>query len=155
MFKQYEILHGLPKEGQKIVYKNPTKFALQRCVVDNEALLTIGETYTVKKVNLNSSSTYVYLQEFHDDTLDEYRATQKFFSMHAFEWEKPKIEPSDLVGFTARDLRTLNRVYGYDVILYSDHVDVMTEPPIICNIDENQFIVSAKYEDFFTFKDGN
>lgn len=147
MFKQYEILHGLPKEGQKIVYKTPTKFALHRWAIDNEALLTLGETYTVKKVNLNSSSTYVYLQEFYDDTLDEYRETQKFFSMGAFEWEKPKIEPSDLVGFTARDLRTLNRVYGYGIILYPNFVHVMTEPPIICSIDENEYIVSAKYQD--------
>ena len=145
MFKTYEILHGLPKEGQKITYKNVTKFALHSNAIDNEALLTLGETYTVKKVNLNSSSTYVYLQEFHDDTLDEYRATQKFFSMQAFEWEKPKIEPSDLVGFTARDLRILNRVYGYGVILYSGYVTVMSDPPIICNIDDNEFIVSAKY----------
>jgi hypothetical protein len=147
MFKTEEILHGLPREGQKITYNNVTKFALHRDAINNEKLLTIGESYTVKRVNLNSSSTYVCLEEFWIEGLDEYRNNQKIFNMHAFSWEKPKIEPSDLIGLNVRRLQALNRSYGYSIELFTGYIHVMTDSPIICNIDDNQFIVSAKYID--------
>ncbi len=115
IFNSRKILHGLPKEGQKIKFVKPTKFAFHTDVIENEKLLEIGKEYTVKQTELNSSSTYVYLEEFWDDDLDMYRNNQKAFSMHAFEWKLPEINPDELIGLSVNDMGMLSGTYGIGV----------------------------------------
>jgi hypothetical protein len=117
IFNSRKILHGLPKEGQKIKFVKPTKFALHTNVIEDEKLLELGKEYTVKKTELNSSSTYVYLEEFWDDDLDMYRNNQKCFSVGAFEWQLPEINLDELIGLYISDMNMLSRTYGVGVEL--------------------------------------
>jgi len=116
LFDDRQFLHGLPVWGQKIKYVKPTEFAFHSNVIENEkSLLELGREYTVRRVQLNSSSTYVCLEEFWEEGLDEYRFNQKSFNMHAFEWEKPPIDPSMLIGRNPRDCAMLHNTYGCGV----------------------------------------
>jgi len=117
IFNSRKILHGLPKEGQKIKFTKPTKFALHTNVIEDEKLLELGKEYTVKKTELNSSSTYVYLEEFWDDDMDMYRNNQKAFSMHSFEWELPEINLDELIGLGQTDMCMLSNTYKVGVEL--------------------------------------
>lgn len=103
MFDKYQVFYNLPRPGTKITFAKKTKFAFFKNVIENEDLLELGAEYTVKKVNLNSSSTYVYLEEFWDENLDTYRFNQKAFNIGAFTWVPVEINPQDLIGFTVRD----------------------------------------------------
>lgn len=112
MFDDRQFLHGLPVRGQKIKYVRPTQFAFHTNVIEDEKnLLELGKEYTVRKVNLNSSSTYVFLEEFWDEGLDEYRFNQKFFNMHAFDWQMPEIDLDLLIGRDPRDAAYLHNTY--------------------------------------------
>ncbi len=115
IFNNRKILHGLPREGQKIRFLEPTKFAFHTNVIEDEKLLELGKEYTVKKTELNSSSTYVYLEEFWEDDMDMYRNNQKAFSRGAFEWELPDINLDELIGFQRNDMKRLSRTYGYGI----------------------------------------
>jgi hypothetical protein len=116
IFDDRQYLHGLPKPGQKVKYIKPTKFAFHSNVIEDEKnLLELGKEYTVHKVNLNSSSTYVILEEFYVQGLDEYRNNQKCFNMHAFEWELPEINLEQLIGDNPNDLSVLNRTYNIGI----------------------------------------
>ena len=118
MFDKYSVLHGLPLPGQKITFKAPAEWGyFTNVIADEKTLLVPGQEYTVRKTSLNSSSTYVYLEEFWIEGLDEYRNNQKMFTMQSFSWEKPPINMDDLVGFDVRDLTTLNRIYGYGLYI--------------------------------------
>lgn len=117
IFNSRKILHGLPKEGQKIKFVKPTKWALHTNVIEDEKLLELGKEYTVKKTELNSSSTYVYLEEFWDDDMDMYRNNQKSFSMGAFEWELPEIDLDELIGLGQNDMCMLSNTYRVGVEL--------------------------------------
>lgn len=109
MFDKYTIFSGLPLPGQKIKFIKPAKFGWFKDVLDDEKnLLVPGQEYTVRKVNLNSSSTYVYLEEFWVEGLDEYRNNQKCFNMHSFSWDTPPFDPAKLVGFNVNDCYELN-----------------------------------------------
>ena len=64
MFDKYSILHGLPLPGQKIRFVAPAKWGyFTNVIADEKTLLVPGQEYTVRKTSLNSSSTYVYLEE--------------------------------------------------------------------------------------------
>jgi hypothetical protein len=115
IFNSRKILHGLPKEGQKIKFVKPTKFAFHTDVIENEKLLEFGKEYTVKQTELNSSSTYVHLEEFWDDDMDMYRNNQKAFSMGAFEWTLPEINPDELIGLSPIDMSILSKTYGIGI----------------------------------------
>lgn len=74
----------LPKKGDKIVYRTPTKFSFFKCVIEDEnKFLKLEETYTVKEIIQTSSATYVELEEF--PYYDKDRKLP-FFSLWAFEW---------------------------------------------------------------------
>jgi hypothetical protein len=113
LFDDRQFLHGLPVRGQKIKYVKPTKFAFHTNVIEDEKnLLELNKEYTVRRVELNSSSTYVSLEEFWVEGLDEYRNNQKCFNMHAFCWDKPPIDTTRLIGRDPRDCAILHRSYG-------------------------------------------
>lgn len=82
LFEDRKEAMGFPKDGQKITYSKPTKVAWFKSVVDAEKLLTLGNQYTVRRTELNSSSSYVWLEEFPEDDRN-----QPFFSLWAFDWE--------------------------------------------------------------------
>ena len=75
---------GFPKDGQKIRFITPAKFAFHNCVVDDQGLLEIGKEYTVRKSQLNSSSSYVWLEEI--EAYDKDRDLP-FFNLWSFEWD--------------------------------------------------------------------
>jgi hypothetical protein len=113
LFDDRQFLHGLPVRGQKIKYVKPTKFAFHTNVIEDEKnLLELNKEYTVRRVELNSSSTYVSLEEFWVEGLDEYRNNQKCFNMHAFCWDKPPIDTTRLIGRDPRDCAILYSSYG-------------------------------------------
>lgn len=111
IFDDRQFLHGLPQQGQKVKYVKPSEWCWHTDILENEKLLELGKEYTVRRVQLNSSSTYVCLEEFWDEDLDEYRHNQKSFNMHAFSWEKPKIDPNMLIGRDPRDCAMLHNTY--------------------------------------------
>ena len=114
MFNKYKILHGLPKEGQIIKYTTPTKHHWFTNVIEDEKnLLTLGQEYTVKHVELNSSSTHVWLDSLFTTGSDKY--DNPMFNMSAFEWTKPEINLEDLKGFSPMDLSSLNHSYGWGI----------------------------------------
>ena len=113
MFDKYKILHGLPVEGQKIKFIKHTLSWFTNAMEDEKRLLEVGKEYTVYDTSLNSSSTYVWLKEFMKDGTDKY--DNPFFNMSAFDWIKPELNLDDLIGFSPRDLSTLNYTYGYGI----------------------------------------
>ena len=116
LFDTRQFLHGLPVPGQKITYIKPTKFAFHSNVIEDEKeLLVLGNQYTVKSVQLNSSSTYVVLEEFYVEGLDEYRNNQKSFNMGAFSWDTPELPLAGLIGFSKKDLYHVMRNYKISI----------------------------------------
>jgi len=78
---------GLPKDGQKITFTQPCEQAWFTNVVKDQELLETGKEYTVRKTNLNSSSTYVWLEEI--EPYDTERDLP-FFNIWSFDWEGKK-----------------------------------------------------------------
>jgi hypothetical protein len=85
---------GFPKDGQKIIFKEPAKFTFFKNVIDDQELLKVGQEYTVKKTNLNSSSSYVWLEEI--PTYDQERDLP-FFSLWSFTWEGDRRNSKGLI----------------------------------------------------------
>jgi hypothetical protein len=117
LFDKRKVLHGLPKVGQKITFIKPTMSWFTNVNEDAKKLIP-GQEYTVRKTELNSSSTYVWLEEFPNifdpnDPMDG--RDQPFFNMGSFKWEKPEIELDKLIGFNVSDLKTLSRTYGWGI----------------------------------------
>lgn len=89
LFDRFSMEYGLPKVGQKITFVNPSKSWFINVEEDQKKLIP-GQQYTVRKTQLNSSSTYVWLEEFpniFDPTDPMDGRDQPFFSMQSFKWE--------------------------------------------------------------------
>ena len=79
---------GFPKDGQKIIFANPIEIHWFTNVVKDQELLEVGQEYTVRKTQLNSSSSFVWLEEL--EPYDTER-DMPFFSLWCFDWEgKPE-----------------------------------------------------------------
>jgi hypothetical protein len=142
LFDDRQFLHALPVRGQKIKYEKPTKFAFHSNVIEDEKnLLELGKEYTVRRVELNSSSTYVYLEEFWVEGLDEYRNNQKCFSMHAFCWDKPPIDTSMLIGRDPRDCEILQCSYGCGLTLNGE-IDYEGTPMLHVEYDTTSYTIT-------------
>jgi hypothetical protein len=78
-----------PEDGQKVIFKRPLSSHWFKNIIDDQVrYLAINQEYTVRKTQLNSSSSFVWLEE-----LRPYNKEQDlpFFSLCAFDWEgKPK-----------------------------------------------------------------
>ena len=145
LFEKHKILHGLPLPGQMVKYAEPSKFAFFKDVIENEKLLKLGNYYTVKKTELNSSSTYVWLDEFWDNDIDEHIQNQKFFNMYAFDWDLPELDLNDLIGVGVRNVCQLNDSYGYG-IKFDNEVFYEGEPMLVLEYDEKDIVTKAYYE---------
>jgi hypothetical protein len=134
IFDNRKILHAYPKDGQKIktITNNTNSWFLQ--VVEDTKKLEIGKEYTVLKTELNSSSSYVWLSEFGGDM---------FFNLHSFEWELPKLDPNDLIGFFISDLNTVHYKYGFGVQVGED-IRHEGSPMIVVKCEHE------KYADYIT-----
>ena len=142
LFDDRQFLHGLPVRGQKIKYVKPTKFAFHTNVIEDEKnLLELNKEYTVRRVELNSSSTYVSLEEFWVEGLDEYRNNQKCFSMHAFSWEKPELDTSRLIGRDPRDCAPIHYSYGYGVSLNGE-IRYEGTPTLYATYDNESYTIT-------------
>jgi hypothetical protein len=134
IFDNRKILHAYPKDGQKIktITNKTNSWFLQ--VVEDTKKLEIGKEYTVLKTELNSSSSYVWLSEFGGDM---------FFNLHSFEWELPKLDPNDLIGFFISDLNTVHYKYGFGVQVGED-IRHEGSPMIVVKCEHE------KYADYIT-----
>jgi len=148
MFDKYKFLHGLPLEGQKIIFKRcPMSWFTN--VVEDSKRLVIDQEYTVRKTQLNSSSTYVWLEEFPNifdpNDLNDGR-DQPFFCMSSFEWIKPEPKLEDLIGFNVRDLATINNIFGWGVEL-DGKVWLCGDPMLIIEYGIHNTVVTAKFKE--------
>lgn len=75
---------GFPADGQKITFKYPCEFAWFDNVVDDQKYLVKDQEYTVRKTELNSSSTYVWLEEIEPYDVER---DLPFFNLLCFDWE--------------------------------------------------------------------
>jgi hypothetical protein len=135
IFNRRKILHGFPKDGQKIkAIANETNSWFTN-VIENTKKLEIGREYTVLKTELNSSTSYVWLEEFGKDM---------FFNLHSFEWEMPKLDPNDLIGFFVLDLHMLNYKYGLG-IQWKDDIRCDGSPMLVvkCENEEHKDMVTS------------
>lgn len=120
IFEKYKPLHRLPVKGQKVVCKSKIKHHWFTDLVKREQeLLEVGKEYTVRDTELNSSSTYVWLEEFPDTNSDEKRGNV-YFSMHSFEWKPEPIDPESLIGHSVRDLMRLTYAENSTVTVNPD-----------------------------------
>ena len=79
---------GFPEDGQKITFNEPLVVHWFKNVVKDQELLEIGKEYTVRKTQLNSSSSFVWLEEL--EAYDKER-DMPFFNLWSFDWEgRPK-----------------------------------------------------------------
>ena len=79
---------GFPEDGQKIIFNEPIKIHWFKNVVEDQTLLEVGKEYTVRKTQLNSSSSFVWLEEL--ETYDAERDLP-FFNLWSFKWAgRPK-----------------------------------------------------------------
>jgi hypothetical protein len=72
----------LPPKGTKIKFVKPIKIHWFNNIVEDQKLLEVGRIYTVEKVEMASSATYIWLQEF--PPFEEGNRLP-FFSYHSFE----------------------------------------------------------------------
>lgn len=108
LYDKYILLHRLPVVGQKIKFIKPVKFHWFNSLVEREKTLEPGKEYTVRHVELNSSSTYVWLEEFPDTDKHESGRGNMFFSMQSFQWEPPPLDPQSLIGYNILELDRLS-----------------------------------------------
>jgi len=141
MFDKYKILHGFPKEGQKIRFLRTTMSWFTN-VMDDSKLLIEGKEYTVRKTQLNSSSSHVWLEEFPDINNDG--RDQPFFNLASFEWEKPEIDMKDLIGYHFMDLTYLHDTYGWSVLYNGRYTE--GSPKLMTELDENEEVTKAWLE---------
>ena len=139
MFNNRKILHGFPRDGQKIkAIANETQSWFTNVMEDTKKL-EVGKEYTVRKTELNSSTSYVWLEEFGEDM---------FFNLHSFEWELPEIDPKDLVGFFVSDMNTIHYKYGWGIQI-GDNIRYEGTPTIVVKCEHELY---ADYITSATFK---
>lgn len=89
IFEQHKIEYKLPKVGQKIKFVKPTPSWFIN-VTEDSKMLVYGQEYTVRKIEVASSSTYVWLEEYPNifELNESNRGMdQPFFNMASFSWE--------------------------------------------------------------------
>jgi hypothetical protein len=79
---------GFPEDGQKVIFKEPLTIHWFSNVVQDQKLLEIGKEYTVRKTQLNSSSSFIWLEEVEVYSIEQ---DLPFFNLWSFDWEgRPK-----------------------------------------------------------------
>jgi len=68
--------------GTKVTFKTPMLAHWFTNVVEDQKLLEVGKEYTIRKVEVASSATYIWLEEL--PVYDEER-NLPFFNYHSFE----------------------------------------------------------------------
>jgi hypothetical protein len=139
IFDNRKILHGFPRDGQKIkaITNKTNSWFIQ--VVEDTKKLEIGKEYTVLKTELNSSTSYVWLEEFGEDV---------FFNICSFEWELPEIDPNDLIGFFVLDLHMLSYKYGIG-IQWKDDIRCDGSPMLVVKCENEKYkdmVTSAEFK---------
>lgn len=103
-----KMIHGLPVDGQKIKFTKPSEWGFFTSTIKDQDLLELNKEYTVKKTQLNSSSTYVWLEEI--ECYDTERDLP-FYNLGAFEWELPEIDLNLLISLGVRDCLHLHHFH--------------------------------------------
>lgn len=67
--------------GTKVKFTKPIKIHWLKTLVEDQKLLEVGKEYTIKRVEVASSTTYVWLEEI--PVYDEERSLP-FFNYHSF-----------------------------------------------------------------------
>lgn len=136
-FEKHKVLHALPKDGSKVTYSKPSKFAFFQSVIDNEKKLELGKTYTVRETELNSSSTYIWLEEFGTER-------EPFFNLGAFTWETPELDPKDLIGLDVRSCLKTGHFYKVG-IEFDEKVFSEGSPMLVLEYDKQNNRVTNAY----------
>jgi hypothetical protein len=138
LFDRYKVLHGLPKPGQKIKFREAAKYAfIPQTAQSEHNLLEQGQEYTVRDVELNSSSTYVWLEEFPEEN-----GHDVFFNLHSFDWVMPDLPPEDLIGFYVSDLGIVRYKRDIGVEVNGEVVYVGT-PVYSITVNSDEKIIAA------------
>lgn len=138
-----KMIHGLPNDGHKIKFTKPSEWGFINSTVDDQVFLETGKEYTVKKTQLNSSSTYVWLEEI--ECYDTERDLP-FYNLGAFEWNLPEINLDLLVGLDVRQCFSLRHYHKIGIKIDNDVV-LHGCPMLILNYDKsNDRVIKAYYE---------
>jgi len=115
-FNKYKFINGLPIEGQKVVFTTPCEHHWFRNVIEDQSLLSVGETYTVKRIEVASSATYLWLEEF---PVDESWG-RPFFNMHSFSWDIPLYSDEymidNIIGMNISDVIMVADTYRFGLV---------------------------------------
>lgn len=78
----------LPKLDQKVRFKKQPKFHFFTNVLEDSKMLNVGQEYTVRWIEVASSHTQVWLNEFLPENINGYDSHRRpYFSLNDFEWE--------------------------------------------------------------------
>ncbi len=146
LFENHKVLHGLPHVGQQIQFTRKTQSWFTNVNEDQDKLV-INQTYTVRKTQLNSSSTYVWLQEFpniFDENDPSDGRDQPLFNLSSFKWLPPSIDFDALIGLDARQcMYHLNRVYSVGIFLNGNKAhNCEGDPEINLEYNPKTFIIT-------------
>ena len=79
---------GFPDDGQKVIFAKPLDNHWFINIVKDQDLLEVGKEYTVRKTELNSSSSYIWLEELEPYDINR---DMPFFNLWSFNWNgKPE-----------------------------------------------------------------
>lgn len=138
-----KMIHGLPEDGQKIKFTKPLEWGFFKCTIEDQKFLEIGREYTVKKTQLNSSSTYVWLEEIECYNT---KSDLPFYNLGAFEWNLLEIDLNLLVGLNVRQCFLL-RHYHKIGIKIDNEVLFRGSPMLILDYDKSSdAVIKAYYE---------
>jgi len=122
IFDNLKPLMGFPADGQQIHFVQPAKRHWFTSVIEDQKLLSVGGLYRVRKTELNSSSSYVWLEDvFRKD------GTRPFFNLHSFEWERTPPTQEQLQGVHYVELAEFPDVFGVDVYVNGE---IFSEGPM-------------------------
>lgn len=138
-----KMIHGFPKDGQKIKFTKPSEFGFFTTTIEDQKFLEVGKEYTVNKTQLNSSSSYVWLEEIECHDTESY---VPFYNLGSFEWVPPEIDLGQLVGVSVRQCLFLRRYHKIGIKIDNEIVCHGT-PMLILDYDQsNDTVTKAYYE---------
>jgi hypothetical protein len=143
IFDNLKFLHALPEDGQKIKFIKPCEHHWFTNTVKDQELLEIGKEYTVRKTQLNSSSTYVWLEEL--EPYDKERDLPFFcLSKVYFSWDTPKFDPSKLLNIQLNLVKNIQYYYKFGITINNKQIKE-GDPMLFIEHDLSHFITKAYF----------
>lgn len=138
-----KMIHGLPTDGQKIKFTKPSEWGFFTSMIKDQELLELDKEYTVRKTQLNSSSTYVWLEEI--ECYDTERDLP-FYNLGSFEWVLPEIDVTLLISLNVRECLHLHYFHKMG-IKFDGKIFYEGSPMLVLEYDpSNGNVTKAYYE---------